>query len=147
MVDQFHHKVKLTMVVPGRKQLDHIRVIHCRGDAGLLFQSRAFHRIQAQLPSQDFQRDQPVQPRVPRFVDRAHTANTQRFEELKMIEGVIDPEFRPAPGTVDSRQRFGGRHVHRLSAARTILRRRVALGAGHPGASYHSRAAEGSTLP
>ena len=86
---------------------------------------RRFRRICAEVFAQQFQSDKALEPRVPCFVNGAHSSHAQRLDEDEIIEGAFDPKLLAAVGARDSRERIGLGYVNRRAARGAELLRRI----------------------
>ena len=135
VIDQFHHHIKLTVIAAQRVNLHDMGVINRRRDAGFVLQLRGGIGRGAGFRSEKFQRDEALELCVARFVNGAHAARAERFEQEKIIEGTIDAQFLTAPRAGDARQRLGLRRVDLRAARRTRLNSGVSFRFGLQGGS------------
>ena len=104
MINQFHDYIELAVIQSQRKYLHDVRMIYRRGNAGLLLQLKIMIRFAADILAQQFQRDEPLQLRVARFIHSAHSTGTQCLHGHKMIEGALKQIFLTAVPANDPHQ-------------------------------------------
>src|SRR5215831_10476414 len=75
-------------------------MVQCGGGLGLVDEASAPIGICEFLLGQQFYRDQPSQPRIPRLVDPAHTAHTNLLQkgEVAKLAGIHGLHSNPPEG-------------------------------------------------
>jgi hypothetical protein len=116
VVDQLHHHIKLTVIHSQRKYLHHIRMIHGRSDARFLLQLRSMIRFATKILVQQFERNEPFQLRVARFIHCAHPTGAKRFHRHKMIERSLEQVLLTAVPAGYPHQRFITARIERGTA-------------------------------
>lgn len=101
------------------------------GDACFVLQTRSVIDFAAEIVAQQFQRDLAIEQRIARFVNRAHAADAERFQEHEIIERALDSNFLAAARTIDARERLDRRCVNQRAASGTRLRKRRLLVRSH----------------
>src|SRR5213078_3425883 len=104
VINQLHYHIELTVVRSRIEHLDNVGMIQRGSNARLLLQTSIMILLAAQISSQKFQRHEPVQMGIARFVNGAHPANTKRLDHDEMIEGSFHAHFLAAVGTGDAGQ-------------------------------------------
>ena len=99
LIDQLHDKIKLPVVASERENFYDVRMINRSGDARFLLQLRGVTRFG--VPAQKFQRDEAVQRGVARFVDRTHSADTERFDKNEIIKRAFDAKLFATLGDME----------------------------------------------
>ena len=80
--DQLHREERHAVDGLDRMNRDDVRMVE-RGDGpGLALEALAAFGIECRRVRQHLERDEPVEPRVPRFVDLAHTPAAERGDDL-----------------------------------------------------------------
>ena len=89
-LQQFHRHEMAAGVLADIVDRADVRMIECRGGAGLALEPFDRTRIPRQLFGEEFQCDGTPQPRVFRPVDDAHAALTQLFQNAIVRDGLAD---------------------------------------------------------
>ena len=74
------------ILVANVMQRTNVRVIELRNCAGLTFEPLAELRVGRKVLGQDFDRDDPIEPRITPLVDLAHAASPERRKDLVWAE-------------------------------------------------------------
>ena len=85
-VEQFHDEERGAVVLADVVKRTDVRVGQLGDRACFAVESLAKLRIGGERVGQDFDRDRPVEPRIPRFEHLAHAARAERSEDLVRAE-------------------------------------------------------------
>src|SRR4029077_12174243 len=106
MIDQLHHHIKLAVVHSQREYLHDVGMIHTGSNARLLLQLSIMTRFATKILVQQFERYEPLQLRVARLINCAHSTGTKRLHRHKMIERSLQQIFLTAVTADHPYQRF-----------------------------------------
>jgi len=98
-------------------------------DTRFLLQLRGVTRFR--VSAQKFQRNEAIQRRVARFVDRTHSADTECFDEDEIIKRAFDAKLFTTLGTWHAGKRFGVARIDLRPTRRTRLHLRGGFALGH----------------
>ncbi len=126
VIDQFHHQIKLIVIDSRGENLDHIGMIDRRGHTRFLSKLRGLiDSAAAEILAQQLQRNETIKQRVARFVNGAHAADPERFEQNEIVERTLDAHFFTTLRASNAGERLGVGRVDGSAARWAALQNRV----------------------